>query len=76
MFTCLKTRKPVLLVLLAIMLLILTACSQLTGPTAEPAPAEAVEAPAAQAEAAAPGRSRRSPAGGRTRCQPGRQLDQ
>ena len=48
MFKCLKTRKPILLVLLAIMLLILTACSQLSGPAAEPAPVEE-EAPTAEA---------------------------
>lgn len=49
MFTCLKTRKPVLLVLLAILLLTLSACSQLVTPAADPAPAEEVEAPAAEA---------------------------
>jgi hypothetical protein len=53
MFTCLKTKKTVSLVLITIMLL-LTACSQLTGPAADPAPAEEVEAPPASAEAAAP----------------------
>ncbi len=61
MFTCLKNRKPVLLVLLATMLLILTACSQLSGPAAEPAPAEAVEAPAANAESAAPAEAAEAP---------------
>lgn len=57
MFTCLKTRKPVLFVLLTIMLLALTACSQLSGPAAEPAPAEEAEqaeAPAAEEAEAAP----------------------
>ena len=54
MFTCLKTRKPVFLVLLTSLLLILTACGQLSGPAADPAPAEEVEAPQAEAEDAAP----------------------
>jgi predicted small lipoprotein YifL len=61
MLTCLKTKKPVLLVLLAILLLILTACGQLSGPAADPAPAEAVEAPAAEAEAAAPAEAAEAP---------------
>ena len=61
MFTCLKTRKPVLFVLLASLLLILTACGQLSGPAADPAPAEAVEAPVAEAEAAAPAEAAEAP---------------
>ena len=61
MFTCLKTRKPVLLVSLTIMLLILTACSQLTGPGAEPAPAEEVVAPPAEAESADPAEAAEAP---------------
>ncbi|MDX9863667.1 MAG: hypothetical protein RBT34_02565 [Anaerolineaceae bacterium] len=48
-------------VLLASLLLILTACSQLTAPAADPAPAEAVEAPAAETEAAAPAEAAEAP---------------
>jgi hypothetical protein len=63
MFTCLKTRKPALLIALVMMLLILTACSQLSGP-AEPAPAEEAvqaEAPAVEEAEAAPAAAEEAP---------------
>jgi len=66
MLACLKNKKCVFLTVFVIFLLTLTACSQLPGPAADPAPAEEAEAPAAEAEAqeaeAAPDAEQEKPA--------------
>jgi len=61
MLTCLKTRKSIFTILIAILVLTLSACT-LISPSADPAPVEQVEVEAPAAEEAAPQEAEAAPA--------------